>query len=441
VITFSEGLPRSGKSFEAVSIYIAEALKKGREVVAYVEGIGDPEKMAKLSLAIDVPLAVIRELLHPLTREQVREVMKHARRNALHVIDEAQNFWGNKAKLDEQFTQFVAEHGHRGEDWLLMGQDLRDVHVLWRRRVEIRRRYLKLAALGLENRYAVTTERNVGPDQFEAVGQSITNKYDERFFGTYKSHVDQDVQTGNFKDFRATVWSKPALVIGVPLALVMAVVGGYVFFKGISDPAGMMLAKPSAVPASAASASIGGWGPLGPPGALAAPSVAPVPAPAPATPAASSVVAEKKVLPLQEEFLRDALSFQGARLRYAGFLSAGTRSAGVVEVRDASYRIREVFTLDQLRAMGVDVFVHDGYVHIVAGDFARFVTQWPLDPPEGQVPGKLRNEVASASDASAPVGLVAIGNSGAPALVAAPSRDLDDGPPPSRPRVKRPADL
>lgn len=409
MILFNEGLPRSGKSYEAVSVDIARALKNGREVVAYIEGIGTPESIAKLSAAIDVPGAVIKELLHPITRDQVENIRKHNRRNALHVIDEAQNFWGNKAKLDQDFVQFVAEHGHRGEDWLLMGQDMRDVHVLWRRRVEIRRRYLKLSGLGLENRYAVTTERCVGPDQFEPVGQSITNTYNEKFFGTYKSHVDQDVNTSNFKDARSTIWSKPAIKYGFPVLAVVTVLAVWQLVTFFKDPSGKLeamkakeQAKTVAAAASAASSPWAspqaGWAQQGP-----------APAPVGASVASQAASAPKREQPAEERFIREALN-GGNRLRYAGLVWTPGRQAGLLEVRDAAFRVRERLTLEQLRDMGVEVSVKDGYVKVKAGEFEEVVTQWPIEPPEGQVPAKRLEEVRDASVAPA-AGWSAIGGS------------------------------
>ena len=47
MIIFHEGLPRSGKSYEAMVKHVLEALKQGRKVFAYVEGLNH-EKIAEV---------------------------------------------------------------------------------------------------------------------------------------------------------------------------------------------------------------------------------------------------------------------------------------------------------------------------------------------------------------------------------------------------------
>ena len=190
MIIFHEGLPRSGKSYEAVRYRIIAALEKGREVVAYIEGLNF-EKIAPLA---KISVERCRELLHPLTREDMAEVLKHVRDNALHVFDEAQNFWGNRDKLSKEMTQFVTEHGHRGMDIVLMGQDRRDVNALWRRRIEIVQAFVKLSGLGSDKSYSVTTWKHQGGEVYIKVGTQV-HRYDPKFFGTYASHTGEDIQT------------------------------------------------------------------------------------------------------------------------------------------------------------------------------------------------------------------------------------------------------
>lgn len=186
MIIFHEGLPGSGKSYEAMAERIIPALSKGREVVAYVEGI-DHARIAEL---VGITEERCREMLFTLTREQMqKDWLSHCRDNALHVFDEAQNFWGNRSKLTDAQTQLVTEHRHRGMDIVLMGQDLRDVNATWRRRVELKLSFLKLNGIklpkllqvltfhkfGTENGYSVTTYRHLGGDNFQRLGLSVRN--------------------------------------------------------------------------------------------------------------------------------------------------------------------------------------------------------------------------------------------------------------------------
>jgi len=368
MISFLEGLPGSGKSFELVKMHIAKALRDGRECVGYLEGIGDADCQVKLAEAAGVPLARIKELLFPLTREQVRDLPRYARRNALHFIDEAQNFWPNKAKLTDAFTQFVAEHRHRGEDYVLAGQDLRDVHVLWRRRVNIKYGYMKLDAVGFENKYSVTTYRNVGADEFAVVGTAVDNTYDPKFFGTYRSHVDQDVRTQLTKDGRASVFSSKLLKYGVPASLVAALVGGWYivhWFNTLGDPP----PRPAIAGAAASGPAVGGVAPL--------PRAAP-----PVRPSPGLVVAPVDDGASLQERLLVKLDGEG-KLRLAGLLQTSKGHNGVIEwVKDS--RVQERFTLNQLRDLGVAVVVGDGVVRLGVGKWERLATMWPIEAPIGE---------------------------------------------------------
>ncbi|MFM9928354.1 zonular occludens toxin domain-containing protein [Variovorax sp. H27-G14] len=176
-ILFYEGLPRAGKSYEAMATLIIPWLQKGREVVAYVEGLETEECQTRIAEVAGITLERVRELLFPLTREDMRprEEKKNGkvvqvdgawiekvRDNALHVFDETQTWWPNKLRATEALTQFVSEHGHRGMTVLLMGQSLLDLVALWRRRVDQKFTFLKLTALGSDKRYRVTVFKGQG---------------------------------------------------------------------------------------------------------------------------------------------------------------------------------------------------------------------------------------------------------------------------------------
>jgi len=381
MIIFHEGLPGSGKSYEAMAERIIPALAQGREVVAYVEGF-DFDKIAQLA---GITVDRCRELLHPLTREQiqtvhtdpssgkVQRVEDHlpalARDNALVVIDEAQNFWGNRAKLGAELTQFVTEHRHRGIDVVLMGQDLRDVHATWRRRVELKLSFLKLNGIklpkllqvltfhkiGTENGYSVTTYRHLGGDNFQRLGLSMRN-YDPRYFGTYKSHVTDDTNTEVYTDKRAQVWNHPMLRYGVPLMVGAGLWGlwnAWGFFHAPGKAAAQTQTA-SAVPGRPASA----------------PSPAAFVASAPAQPKADTrTPIERRMVDLQGK----------ARIRLAGLISSGDHISGVVEWVQGGNLVVERLSLDTLRSLGVGVIVTGDVVQLAAGEFRDLATSWPLE--------------------------------------------------------------
>lgn len=365
MIVFHEGLPGSGKSYEAMAERIVPAITGQREVVAYVEGI-DHAKVAELA---GVSEERCRELLHVLTREQMGDWLTHCRDNALHVFDEAQNFWGNRAKLNAAETQLVTEHRHRGMDIVLMGQDLRDVHATWRRRVELKLCFLKLNGLGMSGRYSVTTFRHLGGDQFSRAGLTV-RKYNPRFFGSYASHVSDDTNAGVYTDKRAQLWNHAGFRYGLPLVAAAAIWGGYTawaFFQPETHKLAKTEGKPSA-PAQSA--------PVAAPGSLAAPipQQTQQPAQQPSKPVDERSPIERRMATLSESH----------RIRLAGVIVAGDKFDGYVEWVDAGSRVMERLSFNALREMGVAVLRSEGFVRLAVGAWAEVATMWPTEA-EGRI--------------------------------------------------------
>jgi len=363
-ILFFEGLPGAGKSYEAMVTQIIPALQKGREVVAYIEGL-NVERIAEASgLGVDD----VRQLLHPLTRDQMRpgtskvgrkdvpidgDWLTHVRDNALHVFDEAQSWWGLRWRASESLTEFVSEHRHRGMDILLMGQSLKDVMPLWRRRVDQKFGFLKLTALGTSKRYRVTIFKGQGDDKFVKVTTKV-GKYDPKFFGTYSSHTSTDINTETYTDSRVRLWGSWAFRFGVPVLLGLALWGAMSLRSYF---------HPAPLPKKAVFANASPMLPIGSQSVQLAPASAPAPA-------------VKKGF--AQQYVAD-LNSKG-RIRLAGVMSFRGHTGGVVEWIAGSQVIERI-GLDQLRAIGVDVKVIDDVVLLSAGDWEALATSWPTDPP------------------------------------------------------------
>lgn len=373
-ILFHEGLPRSGKSYEAMANVVIPWLKKGQEVVAYIEGLDSLECQQRIAEAAEMPLDRVQALLFPLTRDDMkprtvkdsrgREVqidgtwIEKTRDNALHVFDEAQNWWGNRVKASPALTQFVTEHGHRGITVLLMGQSLRDVHALWRRRVDQKFVFLKLTALGSAKRYRVTVYKGQGDDQFVKVSDRI-GKYDPKYFGTYKSHVDDDIITDTYTDDRVNVLKTGAFKWGIPFALLLAIWGGKIAWDFFHPE--QFQDSVSHVPRETPQA-VGG--------AVIPRPVSPAPAPAPAPVSKPKSVQERHFLKLTEN----------ARPRLVGLISRpGGRVDGVVEWVESGARVVERMSLDQIRVLGVSVVQIGAAVRLTVGEWDVLVTMWPTE--------------------------------------------------------------
>ncbi|MGT2491271.1 zonular occludens toxin domain-containing protein [Cupriavidus basilensis] len=118
---FHEGLPRSGKSYEAMAKRIIPALQKGRKVWARLNGM-DYDKVAEAS---GLPVERVRELLHEIPEADVLKWADLVENDALVILDEMQNFWPNgQRNFPPDQLKAIAEHGHRGPDHRWHGRQL-----------------------------------------------------------------------------------------------------------------------------------------------------------------------------------------------------------------------------------------------------------------------------------------------------------------------------
>lgn len=237
MILFHEGLPRSGKSYAAVVDHIIPALAKGRRVIAYIEGLNH-EAIAPLA---EITVEKCKELLIPITREDVYLIWSRDYKNSLVVIDESQNFWPDDRKpLNDEITKFITEHGHHGADILLMGQVMADVHKLWRGRVARNYYFQKRDALGKPNEYKVSIQSAVRGGRgikFEETSNEV-KEYDPKYFGTYASHELEVDNKETLADSRAVVWNHPVIKKWLPRFGVVAVIAvlylTYLFQGGLA---------------------------------------------------------------------------------------------------------------------------------------------------------------------------------------------------------------
>lgn len=312
MITFFEGMPRSGKSYSAMLDAIIPALKEGRKVFSNIAGL-EHGKVASLA-GITVPKCC--ELLVQLEDSQMQEVYKHVENDSLVVLDEVQDFWPTgRQKLTPEMTEFITRHGHRGLDLIIMGQSVKDVHALWRRRVERKHYFLKLSALGKPNRYSVTFFNAVlrGEEVVYEQIQSMQYDYDPAYFGTYKSHTDETKNKATLTESRAVVYNTKLFRKWIPIfgILFIGSIGYLVWFVkgGFIDS---VQKKPVQVaqkitegpqPSPDALRGAGGFAPVGAPAPVPAP--APAPAPIPVAAAPSDAI--------------EVLNKQG-RIRFAGYM-------------------------------------------------------------------------------------------------------------------------
>lgn len=235
---FHEGLPGSGKSYECVVHQIIPALKIGRKVYAYINGLNH-KKIAEL---IDKPLEYVQEHLIQIEKDQVINIQDHVGKDSLVVIDEMQNFWPNaRGGVSKELTVFITEHRHLGIDIVGMGQSIADIQVLWRRRCEQKIQFLKMSMIGKPKNYKWTMFQGVlngkGEIGFNKI-KSGQKKYEDKYFGSYKSHVDGTTNTATKEDDRVNILKTKGIMLGIPAAIFIFIFAIYWlsgFFGGEVD--------------------------------------------------------------------------------------------------------------------------------------------------------------------------------------------------------------
>lgn len=238
MIIFHEGLPRSGKSYEAVVKHIIPSLQSGRPVYSNINGLY--EGAEKLSTLIDKPVEYIQSLIHQLTDDQVYKLYEVVPKDAMICLDEIQNYYpSGGAKIPKEQIKYVAEHGHHGHDIILMGQSFADVAPLWRRRTQRKILFFKKTAVGQPDKYTWVAYEANAPEKFQKIS-SGSGEYDSKYFGTYKSHQDGTKNTSfAYEDDRTNIFKQKNVILGVPFviaAAIYAVYHLYGFFHATPEP-------------------------------------------------------------------------------------------------------------------------------------------------------------------------------------------------------------
>jgi zona occludens toxin len=245
-----------------------------------------------------------------------------------------------------------------------MGQDLRDCHSVWKRRVSQKVVCTKLDAIGMEKRYSWTVYKAVTGEKFKKVSNGVSI-YDEKYFGLYASHDSETTNFENYKDERANLLKTPLFKYGFPAcAVVLFFAVRYLY--GFFHSAPVSVASTSSLsPISVASASV-------------------IPAPAP--------VVLLKEPPKPVSYVEELSKRYKPRL--SGLVTVGPAYfIALIEFLDESYHVKEHFSSKELIAMGWTV-TRAGYgVELSQRDVRIVVRQWPVDP-FGRVAEKVVNSLS-----------------------------------------------
>lgn len=382
MLVFNEGMPRAGKSYDAVKSHILPALAAGRRVYARLNGLDHDKIAAHLSL----PIERVRELLVLVPSADVQRVFSAVNdpahgwtipahlKDALFVIDECHEFYvADRLPISPAFEQFFSLHGQNGMDGVLMSQYYRRLHSSVRCRIERKNVFQKLTAVKMKGSYLVSRYHATAPEKFELV-TAETCRYDPAIFPLYSGYAPGAGNVEVYEAGGASVWRRVGRVaiFVVPLVLL----GLYVLVHFFSGSGGMVrhrAAAPAAAPLSSAgraSAAPGGVLPIVAGGGNKAGSlVAEIPE------------SEFKQMPDEVAYVFRLCSQARARLAAVGKDKAG--DFGVIEWPNsgADSGVLDRLTFAQIRAMGVGIKVAAYGVRLWYRKTVVIVTSWPLAPP------------------------------------------------------------
>ncbi|WP_109126526.1 zonular occludens toxin domain-containing protein [Dyella sp. C11] len=359
MLAFNEGVPRSGKSYDAVLTHILPALKKGRKVFARLNGLKHDLIAAHLGLRVED----VEALLIHVPESDMPRIQQIAEPNSLVIIDECHDFYpaGFKA-LPKDVEKFFAEHGHYGMDILLISQWYKRLHTALRARVERKTVFQKLTAVGMKGKYLATFFHSVAPDKFEKVGKK-TKTYDPAIFPLYNGYVPGTENTEVYEEGGMNVWASvtPWLII----AAVLFIGGGWAYSRYfVAKP------KPAAEAPKAAAVTQG------------KPAVAATGVPIAGKAVAAVVKPRRPDMPAEASYVW-GLSDQ-AKPRLAAVVDLGDgKFDGVVEWRADQSRVVDRLTVTQVRALGVAVERKPYGIKLTWGvgkdQQTMIVTSWPVD--------------------------------------------------------------
>ncbi len=264
------GRPRSGKSYEVVSVVILGALRDGRRVVSNIAGL-DYAAMVDMLLAEGVPIEKIGKLAS-VTNEQVAKPSfwrtdqdeasgfeSFIQPGDLVALDEVWRFFPRgRGAIEPRAQNFFRMHGHMPDpktgyicQIALISQSIRDFNGNVCDVVEQTYRMVKLSKLGLDQSYRVEIYEGGNVRRADFI-RELVRQYDPKYFALYRSHSQkkEGAAAADEKkaDDRGNVLKSALFRLGLPLAAVMFLFGGLGLYRFFNPAA----KKPSEVTEAAA---------------------------------------------------------------------------------------------------------------------------------------------------------------------------------------------
>ncbi len=366
MIVFHEGLPGSGKSYEACVMHIIPALKAGRDVLTNINGINH-KKFAELT---GIPLPIVQKQLisiaHPECDDEEQrlelvkaDLLEKTKKDSLVVIDEIQDIHPTKRQpLSPEWSKYIASHRHEGLDIVLMGQDRRDVHPIWRRRIQRLLTFNKLQAVGADSSYRWVCLEATSPEKFKEVSSGI-RRYEKQYFGLYLSHTQGTQNKSVYKDDRANILKNKKVQFAAVAFIALAywgITNTIAFFQPKQEEAPPLAQqaqpslKPQSLPAQSQSSS--------------------------AFSQSSSASSEPQERPSIDIFDQEA---RKGRLRLAALLYTKEKLYFQIEIMDGYNRLIATYDYKSLADLGWKITNRDSGIHLTKLELSYVARPWQLE--------------------------------------------------------------
>lgn len=414
MIIFHEGLPRSGKSYEAITKQVLMYLAKGRQCFCFVDGLNFEMFSEILDISVETlkgetiltPIADIEKSKHLYTRQvgnqlysieykgllfqieenQVLEVYNYVANDSFVILDELQDYFPVSTKpLEEGIRKFVTQHGHRGIDILVMGQAHEDCHNLWKRRIDQLIIFEKRDAIGQPNNYTWRSHKQQKKgNRFIFIPiRSGKGTYDKKYFGLYKSHTSNVDNTDNHTDDRANIFKSSMFTIYLPIFLVILFfsVTYLIKFFSVKDDENEPVSLQKSYISSAQAATK--------PIVQNKASSKEIDALLNEKRELEKQLAEHKTKDFSEENYLKTIS-KRYRARVSGFIEDDKKIRANIQFLDSSFHVHEELSLKQIKSLGWDYKRMPYGIKLIHGETTLVVTSWPLDSV-----GKVSNYTSS----------------------------------------------
>lgn len=382
MLVFNEGVPRAGKSYDAVKNHILPALKKGRRVFARLNGL----RHDKIATYLAMSESDVRQLLVCVDTKDVVATFSCSQddsgkwcipdvfKDALVVIDEVHEFYVNERKpLPPAVENFWALLGQNGGDGIIMTQWINRLHSAVKARIERKNTFQKLTAVGSKSRYRVTFFHTTSPGKYEKVGGQ-TLKYDPAIFPLYDGYAPGAENTEVYEEGGKTVWA--AMAMRTVIFVVLGSIGAY-FFAGF-----FMRSKPEKKPVAESVTQA-------PPARVHAPTGG-VPAAAEEQGARAPEPDPFADLTTEQRYIADLAERGRIRLSLIAQV-AGEDRAWVQWISNDTNEVIEQLDIRQLRALGYEVAVESYGLRLSAGKHVTVATAWPYNAPVREKDARLYN--------------------------------------------------